>query len=108
MLNKQTKEKNTEFSTSDLDEIEEAVTENKNDANDKDEDAEEKKYEQSSKDKNIDVKGMINALSSCPLMIPFWQKILQCDRILIAGCGGGYDVFQGIDTHHLPSMNIHK
>lgn len=98
MLNKQAKEDNTEadFTNSDLDDIEKAVSDTKNDANDNDEDVEEKKYDKTSKDKNVDVKGMINALSSCPLMIPFWQKILQCDRILIAGCGGGYDVFQGM------------
>ena len=43
-----------------------------------------------------DVNMMKNALCSCPLMIPFWPKILQCDRILIAGCGGGYDCYQGL------------
>lgn len=85
MINKQAK---------DGQDVEPETVDNKNDANDNDDDTEEKKYDKAKS--NIDVKGMINALSSCPLMIPFWQKILQCDRILIAGCGGGYDIFQGM------------
>ena len=90
MMNKQTQTDPTD------EEVKPETADNKNDANDNDEETEEKKYEP--KDLNVDIKGMINALSNCPLMIPFWQKILQCNRILIAGCGGGYDVFQGVFT----------
>ena len=76
------------------------VVDNKSNNNDDNEiENEEKKVDNNAdeyKKTKEDIKGMINALSSCPLMIPFWQKILQCDRILIAGCGGGYDCFQGI------------
>eukprot|EP01084_Bolivina_argentea_P124028 219790_1 len=46
-----------------------------------------------------DIKFMTNTFSTCPLMIPFWCKILECDKILIAGCGGGYDCFQGIPMY---------
>eukprot|EP00005_Dracoamoeba_jomungandri_P005811 CAMPEP_0174256390 /NCGR_PEP_ID=MMETSP0439-20130205/5637_1 /TAXON_ID=0 /ORGANISM="Stereomyxa ramosa, Strain Chinc5" /LENGTH=361 /DNA_ID=CAMNT_0015338979 /DNA_START=291 /DNA_END=1376 /DNA_ORIENTATION=+ len=31
-----------------------------------------------------------------PLLQPFWKELSSCERILIAGCGGGYDVFSGI------------
>lgn len=30
------------------------------------------------------------------LEAPFWAAIADCQRILLAGCGGGYDIFSGI------------
>ena len=34
-----------------------------------------------------------------PLEIPFWSKIRKCKNVLISGCGGGYDIYQGLPLY---------
>jgi hypothetical protein len=31
-----------------------------------------------------------------PLAQPFWTELEEAQSVLIAGCGGGYDVFSGL------------
>eukprot|EP01084_Bolivina_argentea_P124029 219791_1 len=92
------KSKNTQSSfTFDF---ERKIMSNENKENKNDNNSEEKKSDETKQTPTLkDINAMSNILSSCPLMIPFWSKILQCNRILIAGCGGGYDCFQGIPMY---------
>jgi hypothetical protein len=50
-----------------------------------------------------DVEPMPTSTTSAPtnsripsLESPLWSRLAGCERILIAGCGGGYDVFSGL------------
>jgi len=45
-------------------------------------------------DKNGSSKG--GNTFSFPLRPPFWDALEDCNNILIAGCGGGYDFFSGL------------
>jgi hypothetical protein len=38
-------------------------------------------------------------MTSKPMEIPFWGRLERANKVLIAGCGGGFDVYQGIPLY---------
>jgi hypothetical protein len=34
-----------------------------------------------------------------PMQLPFWERVEKANKVLLAGCGGGFDIYQGMPLY---------